>query len=79
MGRKAGNVTVELTGSEAIVLFEFLLRFVDHEELTIRDQSEQRVLWDICAVLERSLTPPLDPDYAELLHRARLTLRDRES
>ena len=40
-------VRLELTGDEALVLFEFLFRFDDDGSLTIQDQAEERALWKL--------------------------------
>lgn len=40
------------------------------------DQSEQRVLWDLEASLERQVAALLSQDYARLLSAARSRLRD---
>jgi hypothetical protein len=52
------KVTITLSRDEALVLFEFLLRFTEQQQLDIRDQAEQRVLWDILADLESALPEP---------------------
>lgn len=72
------NVTIKLTRDEALVLFEFLTRYSDDSgELRIIDQSEQRVLWDIQAILESTLTEPINnPNYEERIARARAAVRD---
>ena len=41
------------------------------------DQAEQRVFWDIDALLESELVSPLHADYAPLLEGARADVRDR--
>ena len=40
------------------------------------DQAEQRVLWDLEAMLEKALVAPLRADYADLLATARERVRD---
>jgi hypothetical protein len=70
------DVTVELTRAEALVLFEFLARYMKEERLEIEDQAEQRVLWDICASLEKILAEPFAPDYVDLVAKARAQVRD---
>jgi hypothetical protein len=72
------KVNIELSNSEALVLFEFLSRFRDNEKLEIVDQAEERVLWDIVSDLETKLTDPLKPNYLELLEKARNDVRDEE-
>ena len=60
------------------MLFELLSRYSDSGSLQTIDQAEERVLWDLCALLERSLVAPLAPDYTEQLASARARLRDPE-
>lgn len=72
------HVEVRLTPDEALVLFEFLSRYSDTDELRVEDQAEQRALWNLCCLLEKTLVEPFNPDYAELLQSARNRLRDRD-
>lgn len=71
-------VALELTAQEALVLHAWLHRFNEDGHAGFSDHSEQRVLWDLEAMLERQLTAPLDPDYELLLARARSRVRDSE-
>lgn len=68
-------VQLELTGDEALVLFEFLSRF-DEGSLAIEDQAEERVLWDLHGRLQKRLAEIFNPDYKALLAAARGRLRD---
>jgi hypothetical protein len=70
------KISLELTSSEALVLFEFLSRFSDDDELKLEDQAEERVLWDLCASLESILVEPFAENYIELLEKARAEVRD---
>lgn len=72
------DVTINLTRDEAIVLFEFLTRYSNGSgELRVVDQAEQRVLWDIQAILESTLPEPINnPRYEERVARARSAVRD---
>jgi hypothetical protein len=72
------KVTLDLSPDEAIVLFEWLHRFNEAENNEFVDQAEQRVLWNIEAMLESALTEPLHPNYVELIAAARARVRDRE-
>lgn len=65
------TVSVVLSKPQALVLYEFLSRFAEDEQLEIRDPAEQRVLWDLLAELESALPEPLAHDYDELLQKAR--------
>ena len=70
------KVTITISRDEALVLFEFLCRFSKRQQLDIRDESEQRVLWDILTDLESALPEPLAHDYDQQLQRARESVRD---
>jgi hypothetical protein len=69
-------VTIELTGDEALVLFEFLSRFSDTDTLSLEDQAEARALWNLLCLLQKQLVEPFRPNYQELLRQARDRLRD---
>lgn len=71
------RITVDLSSDEALVLFEFLSRFSDSEVLNIEDQSEQRVLWDLCCDLEKKMSVQFSADYVNELSTARTRIRDR--
>ncbi len=73
------RVTIDLSSSEALVLFDFLSRFSDDDILRIDDQAEERVLWDVCASLESLLDEPFAQNYGERLAKARADIRDKES
>lgn len=70
-------VTLHLTGDEALVLFDWIRRFNESGDGTLHDQAEQRVLWDIEAMLEKSLVAPFG-SYIDLLAQARDRVRDSE-
>ncbi|HEV7843130.1 MAG TPA: hypothetical protein VGO69_05500, partial [Pyrinomonadaceae bacterium] len=55
-------ITIKLTRAEAIVLFELLSRFSEEERLQIKDSSEEKVLWNIQCLLEKTLSEPLQAD-----------------
>jgi len=69
------KVIIELTKSEALVLFEFLYRISDDDSKTMADRAEQRVLWHLECVLEKALVEPFLPNYLELLDRAKERLK----
>jgi hypothetical protein len=63
------KLTLELTHSEALVLFEWLAK---HDgALPIDHPAEQDVIWKIEAHLERALVEPFSPDYHAALAEAR--------
>ena len=69
-------ISLELTRDEALVLFEFLARYDESDQLGTVDQAEERALWHLHAMLERVMVEPFSPEYAELLAAARERLRD---
>ena len=67
----SSKIPIELSIDEALVLFDFLSRFEKDDELAIRHAAEERILWDVLAVLEKGLNAPLSRDYGKLLAQAR--------
>ena len=72
------KVTIELNGDEALILFDWIKRFNEKESNDFEDQAEERVLWNLEALLERSLVAPLTSEYKTLLMKARDRMRDSE-
>jgi len=71
------TIRIELSRDEALVLFDWLARFNQTDQLDFLEaQAEQRALWNLEAILEKSLVEPLAPTYKELLEQARARLGD---
>ncbi len=70
------EVQISLTADQALVLFEFLSRFEESNELTIVDRAEERALLNLLGPLQKQLMPPFQQDYVEQLQQARNRLRD---
>jgi hypothetical protein len=70
------HVKIELTKEEAIVLFELLARLEDMDALPVEHPAEERVLWRVSAVLEKTLAEPFDPEYKAILERVRQTVAE---
>lgn len=70
------RVKLELTRDEALVLYDWLTRFNQRDSVDFADQAEERVLFDLEAMLEKTLVAPMQSNYAELLARARANIRD---
>ena len=73
------NIKISITKDEALVLFEFLVRF----NKTVRseifdDQAEQKTLWILEAQLEKQLLEPFKSDYIQIITEARKRIRDTE-
>ena len=82
MGRRmsehghTSNLQVSVTADEVIVLFEFLSRFEESDELTIVDQAEERTLSNLLGLFQKQLVSPFQRDYLGQLKQARNRLRD---
>lgn len=63
--------SIELKGPEALVLVDFLIRFRDTAELKTEHHAEERILWDLCALLESQVPELFDPAYKARLSEAR--------
>ena len=73
--KSESGVSLSFSRAEALVLFEFLSRSSEQKSLEIRDQAEQRVLWDVQAELEGLLAEPLSKDYDVHFKKAREEVR----
>lgn len=73
------EINIKLTRNESLVLFEFLRRIDEQEDLNIFvDQAEERVLWDIESKLEENLDEIFKKDYRYIIQKAREDVRDKE-
>jgi hypothetical protein len=71
------EVTIILSDDEALVLFDWLSRFNEEEHPSLfQDHAEQRVLYDLEAVLETLIAESFDRDYTDILSKARENIRD---
>ena len=74
-------VTIELPEDDALVLFEFLGRHHELDnvskisELQIHDSAELYALWQLHGALEENLVPPFRSDYQALVDAARTAVR----
>lgn len=67
---------VELSGDEALVLFEWLARFNELGDPSFRDEAERQALWHLEGQLEKRVAAVLDPRYPELVDEARARIRE---
>lgn len=73
------NVSILLTGDEALVLFDLLHRWEDEERVDApQHEAEQVALRNLSALLERELSEPFQPRYADLVLEARDRLTPKE-
>jgi hypothetical protein len=66
------NITITLNKKEALLLFDFLSRF--NERTNTQDyeyKSDQTVLWNLEAILEAHLSEVFQPNYIEIIDKAR--------
>lgn len=70
------KIVIKLHENEALVFFDWIKRFNENEDNRFEDQSEQRILWDIEALLEQNMVSILDEDYKNKLEKARKCIRD---
>jgi len=73
------NISIPLNEDEAIVLFEWLAKFNITDNTTFfQDQAEQRVLFNLEAILEKNIPSMFSDEYKTTLLKARERLRDKE-
>ena len=72
------SVNVQLTEEQALVFFDWLVRFNERDGEHFADQAEERVLWDLESSLEEQLAATLETDYQARLSAARDVVRDVE-
>ncbi len=71
-------VNINLTNDQALVLFEFLKRLYYNEyEGLFEDKSEEFVLWQIEAILDKQMIEPFKKNYKELLLTARNSIKEK--
>lgn len=70
------EVNITLTEDEAWVLFELTRRFSDSDKLNIEDQAEERALWNLCCIFEKTLRQESEIEYKEFIAQCRDRLRD---
>jgi len=72
------EVNVTLTEDEAWVLFELTRRFSDSDKLSIEDKAEERALWNLCCIFEKTLHQESNIEYKEFIAKCRDRLRDEQ-
>lgn len=75
----SNRILLQLSNEEGLVLLNWLFRFNENDNtIFFEDQAEERVLWDIEAVLEKNMLEIFGSNYTELLSKARAKIRDKE-
>ena len=66
----AEKINIELTNLEGLILFEFIQRITSEKYKDVfTHDAEQRVLWDIECILEKSTRIPFNTDFKEEMKR----------
>lgn len=65
------SLEISLSRDEALVLFELLFRFAQEKKLSVQNEAETQVLWNVLTYLENSLHEPFGAEYEELFIQAR--------
>jgi hypothetical protein len=70
------GTNLALSDDAALVLFDLVHRWehADSGLLPTLESGDRAALWELSAVLERSLSEPFQPGYSELVASARLRL-----
>lgn len=76
--KKDKRIALDLSSEEILVLLDWLVKYNEDESYRFEDQAEQRVLFDLESVLEKSISEILKGDYKSILAEARENLRDKE-
>lgn len=72
------EVKISLTEEEAWVLFELTRRFSDSDKLSIEDQAEERALWNLCCIFEKTMHQESNLEYKDFIAKCREKLRDEQ-
>jgi len=76
--KEMDGISVLLTKEESLVLLDWLSNFNEKDNSNFfRDQAEERVLFDLEAVLETKVSEVLRLDYKQELLKAREKVRDK--
>jgi hypothetical protein len=67
----SNQISVTLTRSEGLVLFEWVASLNSKTDKPVVDAAEQAVLWRVEAQLEKNLEEIFSPDYDKLLASAK--------
>ena len=75
--REKSGITICLSNEEALVLLNWVVGFNERKnDDFFEDQAEERVLWDMEAILEKVITEMFEGDYTAILADARNKVRD---
>ncbi len=70
------KITIELDKNKALVLFELIVKLTESENY---ESAEQNVLNEIECLLEKQLSEPFEPNYLEIIAKARNQIQHTEN
>ena len=70
----ANDVSLTLKKEEALVLFEMIADVQRQARIPIRNAAERRAIWNLTALLEKTLAEPFMKDYATIIKEAQKRL-----
>ncbi len=75
--KESKDVLIKFSNSEAIVLLEWLTKLNENENASLfQDQAEERIVFDLEALLEKVISETFEGNYNEILYEARQKVRD---
>lgn len=75
-GRENNKISLHLSDEEALIFLDWLIRFNQHSSNFFEDQAEERILFDLEAILESQMPEIVAKDYKKRLETARKKIRD---
>ncbi len=73
------GMSLKLSNSEALVLLEWLTKFNERDHSSLfEDKAEERILFDLEAILEKVVPETFKGNYLETLSKARQEIRNEE-
>ena len=70
--KEYNDYILKLNGDEVLVFFEWLVKFVENNEII--DEAEQKILHDLDCLLESTLEEPFMENYKDLIHIAKKSI-----
>mgnify|MGYP003454966751 FL=1 len=72
------KINIKITKNEALVLFDFLSRFNQNDNIDFfEDKAEKILLWNIESELEKELEDIFDSNYKLILEKARTEIHNK--
>lgn len=78
INKEKNKTTIEFSNNELLVLFDWLVDFNKRDYNFNCQVAEQRLLWDLEALLEKQIVEAFDDNYTKLLDKARKKIANHE-